>query len=132
MKEAQVEFNKFIRARDRHKHCVSCGAVEGDLSSHLRGGAFDCGHYLGTGSHPELRFFEFNAAKQCKKCNRQLSGNHGPYRVELIKRVGQSMVNFLEGPHEPCKYTIEDLQHIKVHFRDKAKLAQKDAEELSS
>jgi len=64
-----------------------------------------------------------------QKCNRQLSGNHGPYRVELIKRVGQSMVNFLEGPHEPCKYTIEDLQHIKVHFRDKAKLAQKAAEE---
>jgi len=129
MKEAQVEFNKFIRTRDRHRPCVSCGTVEGDLNSHLTGGAFDCGHYLGTGSHPELRFFEFNAAKQCKKCNRQLSGNHGPYRVELIKRVGQSMVNFLEGPHEPCKYTIEDLQHIKVHFRDKAKLAQKAAEE---
>ena len=121
LKEAQIEFNKFIRARDSDLPCVSCGRSEGDLGHDFIGGAFDCGHYLGTGSHPELRFIEFNAARQCKKCNNQLSGNHGPYRVELIKRIGLTMVEFLEGPHDPTKYTIEDLQHIKKFYKAKTK-----------
>jgi hypothetical protein len=121
LKEAQTEFNHFIRARDRGKPCVSCGAVEGSLKGNLKGGVMDCGHYLGTGSHPELRFIEFNAAKQCKKCNRQLSGNHGPFRVELTSRIGLPMVEFLEGPHEPTKYIIEDLQRIKAFYKDKTK-----------
>jgi len=41
--EAQVEFNKFIRTRDRHRPCVSCGTVEGDLNSHLTGARLTVG-----------------------------------------------------------------------------------------
>jgi hypothetical protein len=121
LKEAQVEFNRYIRVRDRGLPCVSCGCVEGSLKSNLKGGVMDAGHFLGTGSHFELRFIEQNCAAQCKRCNRQLSGNHGPYRIELIKRIGLEMVEFLEGPHEPAKYTIDDLAHIKAFYKDKTK-----------
>ena len=45
------------------------------------------------------------------------SGNLGPYRMELIKRIGQEKVDWLEGPHEPKRYTIDDLKAIKAHYR---------------
>jgi hypothetical protein len=45
------------------------------------------------------------------------SGNLGPYRIELIKRIGQEKVDWLEGPHEPKRYTIDDLKAIKAHYR---------------
>ena len=38
------------------------------------------------------------------------------YRINLVKRIGQEAVDWLEGPHEPCKYTIQDLIEIKLQF----------------
>jgi hypothetical protein len=119
-KEAQAVFNKFIRLRDAEKPCVSCGRENVESTV---GGAWDCGHYLSVGSHPEIRFNELNAAKQCKSCNGG-AGNYSKknhtvaasYRVELIKRIGLEKVEFLEGAHEPAKYTILDLIEIKAKY----------------
>jgi hypothetical protein len=33
------------------------------------GGQWDCGHFMGVGARPELRFEEKNAYRQCKACN---------------------------------------------------------------
>ena len=120
LKEAQQAFNRFIRERDHGKPCISCGVLEVDMADSLTGGAFDCGHYRSTGSAPELRFEETNAHGQCKRCNRNLSGNVVMYRVSLVQRIGQKAVDWIEGPHPERKYTICELKEIKAKYNKMA------------
>ena len=129
IKEAQTVFNKFIRLRDADKPCVSCGRTEVEQTV---GGQWDCGHYLSVGSHFELRFEELNAAKQCKRCNggagKYAKKNHTVselYRAELIQRIGLDKVEWLEGPHEPAKWSISDLKSIKALYKSKLKALEK-------
>jgi hypothetical protein len=117
LKEAQIEFNKFIRLRDAARPCVSC------LRFH--NGQYHAGHYLSTGSNPSLRFHEANVHKQCSACNNHLSGNIVNYRRELINRIGLEAVEWLEGPHEPKHYTIDDLKEIKRKYSQLARELEK-------
>lgn len=110
MKDAQTAFNAWVRARDAGLPCISCGTTA-DIQ-------YAAGHFRSAGGHPELRFDPLNVHLQCNRnCNMAKSGNLGPYRVELIKRIGQEKVDWLEGPHEPKRYTIDDLKAIKAHYR---------------
>jgi len=123
LKEAQAAFNKFIRLRDHKEPCISCDKPAAMDRRYLfnRGGDWDCGHYRSVGSMPSIRFEELNAHKQCKKCNQFLSGNVADYRIRLIKKIGEDKLAWVEGPHEPKKYTIEDLKEIKKTYTQKAK-----------
>lgn len=113
MREAQVAFNAYIRARDADLPCVSCGRHHE--------GQYHAGHYRTVGANPEIRFEPLNVWKQCAPCNNHKSGDIVNYRIELVKRIGAEKVEWLEGPHEPKRYTIEDLQAIKVEYREKLK-----------
>jgi hypothetical protein len=55
------------------------------------------------------------------------SGNLTPYRIELIKRIGLEMVEWLEGVHEPKRYTIDELKALKADYRAKVRQMKKDA-----
>ena len=112
-KDAQTEFNKFIRARDSSLHCISCGR------HHT--GQYHAGHYRTVGGHPELRFEEDNCHKQCSVCNNHKSGNIVEYRINLVSRIGSDRLEWLEGPHDAKKYTIEQLKEIKLKYRAKCK-----------
>lgn len=109
-KEAQKEFNAYIRARDATRTCISCGS---DLSGHGIGGGFDCGHYRSVGSAPHLRFHAWNAHGQCKRCNRYLGGNYAEYRRRLIARIGIDKVEALEADYTTKNYSYHDLKRIK-------------------
>ena len=43
------------------------------------------------------------------------------YEVNLINRIGQDRVDWLKGPHEPAKFTADDLAAIKEQYKLKAK-----------
>lgn len=113
--EAQRAVNRFIRARDYNDPCISCGTTRRDIQ-------YAAGHLLSRGAHPELRFNEDNIHRQCnKRCNLELSGNIGPYRENLIKKIGSAKMAILEGPHEPNNYDIDDLLIIKHCYTRRAK-----------
>lgn len=116
MRDAQRAFNAYIRERDEGRPCISCGRNDGEVRAQAVGGTWDCGHYRSVGASPELRFEPLNAHRQCKRCNRDMSGRVVDYRINLIERIGQEAVDWLEGPNEPCKYTIQDLIEIKLQF----------------
>lgn len=116
MREAQAAFNAWVRERDCLLPCISCDATPDDVGL-LTGSRWDAGHYRSVGACRELRFEPLNVHRQCVKCNQHLSGNVVEYRIRLVRRIGQAAVNWLEGPHEPKKYTIDDLQQIKAHYR---------------
>jgi hypothetical protein len=113
--EAQQAFNRWIRARDEGQGCISCGTHNGKANA---------GHYLSTGARPELRFDELNVHLQCERCNTYLHGNLIAYRTALISKVGQSVVDWLEGPHEPKKYSIDELRAIRDDYRARVKAMQ--------
>jgi ribosomal protein L44E len=117
-KEAQQAFNEFIRLRDADLPCVSCGRHHE--------GQWHAGHFRTVGSSPELRFEPLNCHRQCAPCNNHKSGDIVNYRIELVNRIGQDKVDWLEGPHEPKRYTIEDLKAIKAEYRAKVREMKKD------
>lgn len=108
LKSAQAAFNKFIRERDAHLPCISCGR--------FHTGAYDAGHYRSVGAQPALRFHEDNVHRQCVPCNQHKSGNVVEYRLGLIARIGAERVAFLEQEHAPAKFTIEEARQIKAHY----------------
>lgn len=110
-KEAQQEFNAWVRARDEGLPCISCGR-------HHQG-QWHAGHYLSVGARPELRFVELNVHRQCAPCNTHLSGNAILYRKGLIERIGSGGVEWLEGPHELPKWTHDELRAIRDTYRAK-------------
>jgi hypothetical protein len=112
-RDAQRDFNAYIRERDYDKPCISCGR-------HHQG-QYHAGHYRTVGANPELRFEEINCHKQCAPCNNHKSGNIVEYRINLVERIGQEALDWLEGPHEPKKYTIDELKGIAKHYRQKAR-----------
>ena len=122
LKKAQAAFNQFIRARDEHRPCISCGVP---LSGDKLGGAFDCGHYRSVGSSPHLRFEERNAHGQCKHCNRYLAGNHVAYRLGLIERIGLAEVEALEADQTVKRYTKDELEQMAVDYRAMARQVKK-------
>ncbi|CAB4164164.1 Bacteriophage lambda NinG [uncultured Caudovirales phage] len=113
LKKAQQVFNEYIRERDRGLPCISCQSVSAKQ--------YHASHYRSVGAHPELRYCEFNVWSACQKCNLHLSGNLIEYRRNLVKKIGQEKLDWLEGPHEPKKYTIEELQGIVKEYREKVK-----------
>lgn len=115
LKDAQVVFNKFIRMRDEKLGCCSCE------KSSWWDGQWHASHYRSVGSSPELRFVELNVHKACSVCNNHLSGNLINYRIKLIDKIGLQAVEWLEGKHEPKKYTIDDIKSIISLYKAKIK-----------
>lgn len=113
LKDTQQAFNAWVRERDALLPCISCGR-------HHQG-KYDAGHYRTVGSNPALRFEPLNCHKQCSPCNTQLSGNIVNYRIELLRRIGADKVDWLEGPHEPQKYTVDELKAMTADYRAKTR-----------
>ena len=120
-KEAEREFNAFIRARDAHLPCISCGAPPPDLSG-LHAGR-DAGHYRSVGSAAHLRYHEDNVHAQCVHCNQYGAGRAVEYRIGLIARIGEERVVALETNNAVRKWGHDELRAIRDDYRRKAKEA---------
>lgn len=109
VKETQTAFNAWVRQRDAGQPCISCGRQHG--------GKLNAGHYRSTGAAPELRFEPLNCHLQCEPCNTHLSGNLIPYRVNLLAKIGLDWLEWVEGPHPPQKWSIEQLRAMRDDYR---------------
>ena len=113
LRESQTIFNLYIRLRDANELCISCGKNSNQWAA---------GHYRTVKAMPALRFNELNVHKQCNHyCNMNLSGNIVNYRLGLIKKIGLEKVEWLEGNHETCHYSIDDIKEIKNTYKNKIK-----------
>ena len=117
--EAQVVFNRYIRARDEGLPCICCG--QHPKSTSITGGTWDAGHYRSRGSAGHLRFNEDNCHAQLKQCNRFGAGRAVDYRIGLIKRIGRDRVEALEANNAIHKWTATELRQIKATYQQKLK-----------
>ncbi|MBC9743266.1 recombination protein NinG [Pseudomonas syringae] len=110
MRDTQTAFNAWIRERDAGQPCISCGTTA-DVQ-------MCAGHFRTVGSCPELRFEPLNVHLQCNRnCNMGKSGNLLGYRPGLLAKIGAEALAWVEGPHEPQKYTIQELKALTAKYR---------------
>ena len=119
IREAQVIFNRWVRARDHDQPCISCGAPPPDLSM-LHAGR-DAGHYRSTGSASHLRFHPDNCHAQCVRCNRFGAGRAVDYRIRLITRIGAEKVEALEADNRTHKWQRGELIATRAEYKAKLK-----------
>lgn len=125
-KEAQVAINRYVRLRDAHLGCISCGKPA------TWPGQWHCSHFRSVGAAPQLRFNLWNMHRSCSVCNNHLSGNIGSYRPALIEKIGQAKVDWLESQNQSGRYDIPYLLRLKAVFTKKARLIEKRREGRSS
>lgn len=114
IQEARKPFQKYIRERDKKRPCISCGNFYADI--------FDAGHYFKAEVYSGLIFEERNVHKQCRKCNRFLSGNESAYRIGLTNRYGKDFVLELENSADKKRdkiYSREQILEIKRFYKTK-------------
>ncbi|MDU7377862.1 MAG: recombination protein NinG [Enterobacteriaceae bacterium] len=114
----QRVFNDYIRARDGDV-CISCGSTKA-VSYHA-------GHYRTTAAASQLRFNEDNVHSQCASCNVHHSGAITQYRINLIAKIGLERILALENNNTPHRYTREELDAIRKHYRAKLRELKKEA-----
>jgi len=113
-KKAQTYFNAYIRARDKHKNCVSCDKPLGSK--------FDAGHYYSAGGFGSVRFNELNVHGQCVYCNQHLHANLLNYQIGIEQRIGgEALIELHSQAHQVRKYTREELRDIIETYKRKIK-----------
>jgi hypothetical protein len=133
VKEVQDAFNKFIRARDWDKPCITCGEFE---AKPVGTSMWDAGHFKSKQSHGHLRFNELAVHREHSSCNRYTPKRGAvnrnddmthdtAYRVGLVERIGLAAVEVLEGPHELLQLSKDDLRDLRTEYKRKAKEALK-------
>ena len=113
-KEAQDEFNAFIRARDSQLGCVSCGQSPNQGQRHAS-------HYRSVGAAAHLRFNTWNVHASCAQCNSMKSGNVVEYRIRLVNQIGVERVEALEQSNEARTFDIDYLKRVKRIFSRRAR-----------
>ncbi|MFC7347291.1 recombination protein NinG [Chryseobacterium zhengzhouense] len=94
IEKAQELVNAYVRKRDAINDngdfiCISCQQLKPKSQC-------NASHYFSRGNYGSVRFNLDNIHSGCIKCNMYLSGNLIPYRVYLIKKIGQERFDNLE------------------------------------
>ena len=107
--KAQKVFNAFIRRRDSENGyftCISCGKT-------LPIENMNAGHYVPQKNSSFLRFNEYNVNGECQYSNGFDEFHLIGYRKNLINKIGQEMVDWLEANQRTFKkWTRSELNDI--------------------
>lgn len=110
--DAQVQFNAFIRERDKAKGCFVCGRPFAPVPGQVQ----HAGHVRSRGAAGHLRFNEDNCMGECEGCN----GPHGakPHQIKAgaIARIGQERYDALEADNTAHKWQRDELIDIKSKY----------------
>ena len=106
-------FHRWVRFRDAELPCVSCCKTKAY--------GWHASHFRSRGAAGHLRYTPDNCHKSCHECNSHKSGNIGPYRIELVRRIGLERVEALENDNEVRRWTVEELEQLRDRYRDLTK-----------
>lgn len=118
-KKAGEYFRKYIRLRDQHKGCISCGAT-----------VQHAGHFYSAGHYPALEFNEANVHGQCLRCNNFLHGNLNEYRKNLPSRISEEGIedlDLLAGAYKQNGY-----KHDRYHLIEVIEIYKRKIKELNN
>jgi phosphoketolase len=112
--KAQKVFNKYVRERDSENGyftCISCGKT-------LPIEQMNAGHYIPQKNSSLLRFNEYNVHGECISDNGFNEFHLINYRKNLINKIGQEMVDWLEENQRTIKkWTRSELEEIIEKYK---------------
>ena len=112
--KAQKVFNAFIRRRDSQDGyftCISCGKT-------LPIEQMNAGHYVPVKNSSALRFDEYNVNGECQYSNGFDEFHLIGYRKNLINKIGQEMVEWLEQNQRTVKkWSRTELNEIIERYK---------------
>lgn len=110
------EAQKLANRMDKQLPCICCGEPRGKAQ-------FCGGHFKTAKAHSELALDLRNIHGQRNKlCNKEKSGNiegdkhSNGYKVGIVKRYGQALLDYLECHHLPRVYDCEQLILIRALY----------------
>lgn len=103
----------YIHERDNGKPCACCGATSAMQ--------WDASHYRPAGVNSELKFDERNIHICCQVCNQHRSGNLTAFRIFMVAKYGNELVEQFDNNHEITKRSREDYQAIEAEYKEKLK-----------
>ncbi|MEN9885601.1 MAG: hypothetical protein RL758_179 [Pseudomonadota bacterium] len=121
-KEAQREFNRYVRLRDAGKGCFVCGET---LILGGVGGGFDAGHIRSRSNADNLRFDERNVHGQCKRCNAAGATKDWEMREAADRLLGPEVAAALYADNRVHKWQRDELREIRDTSRAKANALEK-------
>lgn len=109
-------FSLYIRLRDAMPNgmvkCISCGKIVPFTQ-------VDCGHFYSR-IHTATRWDEDNCNAECRYCNRMSAEHLIGYRANLVKKIGQQRVDFLEvKAHQTVKRDDFVMQLLIKEYKKK-------------
>ncbi len=107
-------FNKYVRERDSENGyftCISCGKT-------LPIEQMNAGHYIPQKNSSLLRFNEYNVHGECISDNGFNEFHLINYRKNLINKIGQEMVDWLEENQRTIKkWTRSELNELIDRYK---------------
>lgn len=114
LKRAEKAVNRYVRARDRFKGCISCDKPAG------WDGQWHASHFRSVAAASSVRYHLWNIQKACWICNKHHSGNIGEYGPRLVALIGQERVDWLKAQNGRADYPIPYLQRLTSVMNRKA------------
>lgn len=126
--ECKLLIQRFRRLEElaKGRGCMSCSRSreEVEAGEWRPGGYWDGGHFKSKGAFPELALEPLNIWLQCKSCNAG-SGKYArkgytvnaAFEANLAQAEGQALVDWLNGPHEPKHYDIDQLAALRDQYK---------------
>jgi hypothetical protein len=112
--KAQKVFNAYIRKRDSEDGyftCISCGETKETAQ-------MNAGHYVSQKGSSALRFDEYNVNGECIACNGFNDFHLVGYRKNLINKIGQEMVDWIEANYRtPKKWSRTELNELIEKYK---------------
>jgi len=110
----QILVNQYVRWRDRHKPCPTCGTNKPGIK-------YDAGHFHTTKARPDIRFELKNINKQCNRCNVWGAGKRNEHEKFIAETYGQDVVDWLAEIKPPLKEQFPhwtDIEKEIVRYRE--------------
>lgn len=114
LKKAQAAVNRYVRARDFAKGCISCHQPA------TWGGQWHASHFRSVGAASAVRYHLWNIHKACSPCNNHKSGNLEAYTPRLIALIGADRVEWLKAQNQRVPYPVDYLKRLAAVFNKKA------------
>lgn len=109
-KKADKYFSEFIRKRDRHKPCITCGKI----TEHK-----DAGHFINR-DREATRYDEKNVHGQCIECNRFKGGLQFEHGKAIDRLYGDGTAEgILIKSKMRCRRKAADYERIAKEYKDK-------------
>lgn len=119
LKKAEKAVNRYVRARDHFKGCISCHMPAN------YGGKWNASHFRSVAAASRVRYHLWNIHKACVQCNKDKGGNISAYRPRLVELIMLDRVEWLESQNGRSTYRREYLERMASVFNRKAARSEK-------